>query len=275
MVYASDIKPETGNITKSKVFFENGNIKIIHGDFLTTNMVDENTIDLIVTSPPYNVGMNYNLFKDDISYNEYLEFTEKWLNKAYKLVKDDGRMCLDILLTKRRRKGIGQQSIYADITYIAKKVGWKHFSTIVWNKQNISKRTAWGSWLSAKAPYIMSPVEVIAIFYKNRWKKERDGKNDIEREEFINWTYGMWTFPGDARKNKEHPAPFPLELPKRCIKLFSYVGDVVLDPFLGSGTTLVAAALLNRKGIGVEIDEKYCRISKERLLDTLTRGVSF
>ena len=272
-----DIKREVdmGNmellkVTEEKVFFETmgGNIKIIHDDFLMTNLIEENSIDLIVTSPPYNVDIHYNSFQDDIPYEKYLEFTEKWLRKVYLLMKSDGRMCLNIPLDKSKgRKGAGFQSVYADIVNIAKKVGWRYFSTIIWNEGNISRRTAWGSWLSARAPYVIAPVEVIVIFYKERWQKIKKGESDITRKEFMEWTNGVWTFSGESKKKVGHPAPFPVELPKRCIKLFSFVGDTVLDPFLGSGSTLIACALLNRKGIGVEIDENYCELTKNRLMN--------
>lgn len=246
-----------------KVYFRFNDIVIYNDDFLTTDCVEENSIDLIVTSPPYNVDIHYGSFKDDISYEKYLEFTKKWLKKAYSLMKNDGRLCLNIPLDKL--KG-GQQSVYADIVTIAKEVGWKYQSTIVWNEQNISRRTAWGSWLSASAPYVIAPVEMIVVMYKKTWKKESNGISDISRDEFIEWTNGVWSFSGESKKRVKHPAPFPIELPKRCIKLFSFVGDVVLDPFLGSGTTLIACALLNRKGIGIEIDENYCEIAKQRLI---------
>jgi len=260
---------ESIKIEEGKLFFKDieGNIRIILDDFLKTNLIKEESIDLIVTSPPYNVDIHYNSFRDDIPYEKYLEFTEKWLKKAYLLTKVDGRLCLNIPLDKSKgRKEAGFQSVYADVVNIAKKVGWKYFSTIIWNEGNISRRTAWGSWLSAKAPYVIAPVEVIIVFYKNRWQKAKKGKSDITREEFMEWTNGLWTFPGESKKKVGHPAPFPVELPKRCIKLFSFVGDTVLDPFLGSGSTLIACALLNRKGIGVEIDENYCRLAKMRLL---------
>ncbi|MCD6522095.1 site-specific DNA-methyltransferase [Candidatus Calescamantes bacterium] len=256
-------------IGKGKVFYEamGGSIRVIHDDFLTTNLVKENSIDLIVTSPPYNVDIHYNQFKDDIPYDKYLEFTEKWLRKAFLLMKCDGRLCLNIPLDKSKgRKGAGFQSVYADIVHIAKKVGWKYFSTIIWNEGNISRRTAWGSWLSARAPYVIAPVEVIIIFYKERWQKVRNGKSDVSRKEFMEWTNGLWTFTGESKKKVKHPAPFPVELPKRCIKLFSFIGDIVLDPFLGSGSTLIACALLNRKGVGIEIDENYCALARDRLI---------
>jgi len=263
----NDLKPEA---KRGKVFFESkeGSIKIIHDDFLTTNLIEKNSIDLIVTSPPYNVEIHYNSFQDDIPYEMYLEFTVQWLRKAYSLVKSDGRMCLNIPLDKSKgRKGAGFQSVYADITNIAKEVGWKYFSTIIWNEGNISRRTAWGSWLSARAPYVIAPVEVIIIFYKERWQKIKKGESDITKHEFMEWTNGLWTFSGESKKKVGHPAPFPVELPRRCIKLFSFVGDTVLDPFMGSGSTLIACALLNRKGIGVDIDENYCGLAKNRLIN--------
>ncbi len=257
-------------VEREKVFFKakGGEITIINDDFLTTSTIPPDSIDLIVTSPPYNVDIHYESFRDDIPYERYLEFTKKWLRKALRLVKPDGRMCLNIPLDKSKgRREEGFQSVYADILAIAKEVGWKYFSTIIWNESNISRRTAWGSWRSASAPYVIAPVEVIVVLYRNRWKKTSgSGISDITREEFIEWTNGIWTFSGESRKKIGHPAPFPLELPKRCIKLFSFVGDVVLDPFLGSGTTLIACALLSRRGIGVEINRNYCELAKNRLI---------
>jgi site-specific DNA-methyltransferase (adenine-specific) len=248
-----------------KLYFQSNDIYIVNDDFLTTECVEENSIDLIVTSPPYNVDIRYNSYDDGIPHNIYLEFSQKWLEKAYNLLKNDGRFCLNIPLDKN--KG-GQQSVYADIVTIAKKIGFKYHSTIIWNEQNISRRTAWGSWLSASAPYVIAPVEMIAVLYKKRWKKTSgSGKSDITKEEFIEWTNGVWTFMGESKKRVGHPAPFPLELPRRCIKLFTFVGDTVLDPFLGSGSTLIVCVLTERKGIGVEIDRNYCEIAKQRLIN--------
>jgi len=247
-----------------KPFFEIDDTVIYNDDFFTTEVIEESSIDLVVTSPPYNVDIRYNSMDDKIPYPEYLKFTQKWLKKVYRLLKDDGRFCLNIPLDKN--KG-GQQSVYADIVTIAKEVGFKYHSTIVWNEQNISRRTAWGSWLSASAPYVIAPVEMIVVLYKKRWKKDSKGKkSNITREEFIEWTNGVWSFPGESKRRVNHPAPFPVELPKRCIKLFTFVGDVVLDPFLGSGTTLIACILTGRRGIGIEIDKRYCQIAKQRIL---------
>jgi site-specific DNA-methyltransferase (adenine-specific) len=237
------------------------NLTIYNKDFLTS-FLKADFVDLIVTSPPYNVGINYNQYQDSSSYQDYLNFSQKWLKQAFKVLKDDGRLCLNIPLDKN--KG-GNKSIGADLTVMAKKLGFNYHSTIIWNEGNISRRTAWGSWLSASAPYVIAPVEIIVVFFKKTWKKQKKGSSDINKKEFMDWTNGLWTFNGESKKRIGHPAPFPLELPKRCIKLFSYVNDVVLDPFLGSGTTLIACRQNNRRGIGVDIDAEYCKLAIKRI----------
>ena len=249
---------------ENKTFFESkkNNLKIIKDDFIKTKLIEKSSVDLTITSPPYNVDIKYNSHKDDVSYLDYLEFTEKWLKKTFLLTKDSGRLCLNIPLDKN--KG-GQQSVYSDILQIAKKIGWKYHSTIIWNEGNISRRTAWGSYMSASAPYVIAPVEVIIILYKENWKKLEKGKSTISKEDFIAWTNGLWTFSGESKKRIGHPAPFPIQLPERCIKLFSYENDVILDPFLGSGTTLIPCVKNNRKCIGVEFDKEYCQIAQKRL----------
>lgn len=243
-------------------YFQAGSICIFNDDILKTEAIENNTVDLIVTSPPYDVDIKYENYNDSIPYDQYLDFTRKWLKRCYDFAKDDGRLCLNIPLDKN--KG-GQHSVYADITTIAKEIGWKYQSSIIWNEQNISRRTAWGSWLSASAPFVIAPVEVIVVMYKKMWGKIRKGRSDITRKEFIEWTNGVWNFSGESRSRIGHPAPFPVELPKRCIKLFSFVGDTVLDPFLGSGTTLIACLETERIGIGVEINRSYCDLAIRRL----------
>ena len=260
---------QTGKRKKSKIvepFFKDDAICILHDDLLKTRQIAENSVDLTVTSPPYNLDMAYGRHNDGASYENYLKWTRDWLEKVYRLTKEDGRFCLNVPLDKNKN---GQQSVCADMTTLAKSVGWKYHSTIIWNEGNISRRTAWGSWKSASAPYVIAPVEVILVLYKNSWKKLNKGVSDVGRDEFMNWTNGLWTFKGESAKRVKHPAPFPKELPSRCIKMFSYVGDVVLDPFLGSGTTLIACAELKRNGIGVDLDLEYCKIAKERLFREL------
>jgi site-specific DNA-methyltransferase (adenine-specific) len=255
-------------IDAQAAYFQTDTVGIYHGDILTTTCIAEGLIDLVVTSPPYNVDVPYNSHDDRLTYDDYLDFNRQWLAKCYRLVKSDGRLCLNIPLDKN--KG-GQQSVCADLTTIAKQVGWKYHASIIWNEQNISRRTAWGSWLSASAPFVIAPVEMIVVFYKERWKKTSGSRtSDVGKEEFLEWTNGVWNFNGESKKRVGHPAPFPVELPRRCIKLFSFVGDTVLDPFLGSGSTLIACMGTGRKGIGVEIDEGYCELAKRRLIKEVT-----
>lgn len=250
---------------ESKIFWNQNGIKIINDNILATELLDNNSIDLVITSPPYNVDIQYNSHNDKLSYEDYLEFSKKWMSRVYDWLKDDGRFCLNIPLDKN--KG-GQQSVGADLTCIAKEIGFKYHSTIIWNEGNISRRTAWGSWLSASAPYVIAPVELIVILYKKSWKKiSGSKKSTILKKEFMEWTNGLWTFSGESKKKVGHPAPFPRELPKRCIKLFSFVDDTILDPFLGSGTTLIEAYINKRKGIGIEIDKSYCELTKKRLIN--------
>lgn len=252
---------------KKDLFFSENHVSIYNVDILKTDCIPENSIDLIVTSPPYNVDIHYNSHADNLSYEDYLDFTKKWLSKCFGFLKNTGRFCLNIPLDKN--KG-GQQSVYADITGIAKKIGFKYHSTIIWNEQNISRRTAWGSWLSATAPYVIAPVEVIVILYKKEWRRKATGKHsDINKKDFMEWTNGVWNFSGESKKRIGHPAPFPVELPRRCIKLFSFKEDIILDPFLGSGSTLIACIKTGRVGIGIEIDSKYCNLAKERILDEI------
>lgn len=247
------------------IYYKKDNMKLYNNDFLTMRSIKSNSIDLIVTSPPYNLDICYDNFNDGLEYDEYLKLCEKWLKKCLDVTKDDGRMCLNIPLDKS--KG-GYQSVGSDLTVLAKKVGWKYKTTIIWNEGNISKGSAWGSWMSASAPHIIAPVELIVVLYKKQWKKESGSKiSDITKEAFKEWTRGIWTFKGESKRKIGHPAPFPVELPKRCIKLLSYVGDTVLDPFMGSGSTVIAAGLNDRIGIGVDIDKGYCEIAKNRLIN--------
>ena len=247
-----------------KECFKHKSTILFKGSCLDENLFQKQFIDLIVTSPPYNVGIEYNSNDDELNYEQYLNFSEKWMTNCYNWSNTQARFCLNIPLDKN--KG-GHRAVGADLTKIAQKAGWIYQSTIIWNEGNISRRTAWGSWKSASAPFVIAPVELIVILYKDQWKKTNGTKvSDVTGDEFKDWTQGVWVFNGESKKRIGHPAPFPKDLPYRCIKLFSYQRDVVFDPFAGSGTTLIVAQSTNRIGIGVEIDGEYFKLAKNRIL---------
>ncbi|MCY4106854.1 MAG: site-specific DNA-methyltransferase [Chloroflexi bacterium] len=219
-------------------------------------------VDLTVTSPPYNLGKHYGKSDDALSLDAYLDFSERWLTNVYRWTAPTGRLCLNIALDTNLG---GKAPLAALLTTLALRVGWRYHATIIWNEGNISRRTAWGSWRSASAPHVIAPVEAIIVLYKGEWKRNRRGESSIGADDFKDWVWGIWEFPGESAKRIGHEAPFPLELPRRCIQLFSYVGDLILDPFAGSGTTLIEAIRSGRRAIGIEIEPHYIALARRRI----------
>jgi site-specific DNA-methyltransferase (adenine-specific) len=256
-------RPQTGDVPR---LYEDGldsPAQVWWGDSARLlEAVGDLQANLIVTSPPYSLGVDYGQagYADDQPYARYLEWVRTWAAHLRQVSAPDGRACINIPLDSN--KG-GKRAIYADYLRIFQDVGWTYQTSIVWNEQNISRRTAWGSWMSPSAPFVTAPVEMIAVFYKDTFRRPARGglRGDITRDEFLAWTLGTWTFAGANPKRVGHPAPFPEELPRRLIKLYSYPGDLVLDPFVGSGTTLIAATRLGRRSLGVEINEEFCKLS--------------
>jgi len=260
--------------------------QIICGDCIEIlNQIPDNSIDLVVTSPPYNLGINYDNYNDRIPWENYYNWCRKWMREIYRVLKPDGRFCLNhyfslgvgeqkkekIKKMKSRLPGYNiskeecRQSPLMDLNWIAtKEIGFKHHAVVFWTDITISKKTAFGSWLSASAPYICSPFEGILILYKQFWKKQTKGKTEIEKELFVKLVRGVWDL-GTVPKPLT-PAAFPKKLPEYCIRLLSYEGDIVLDPFSGSGTTCLVAKRLNRRYIGIEISPRYCEIARDRIL---------
>jgi site-specific DNA-methyltransferase (adenine-specific) len=247
------------------LYFEVTNCKLYCADMLHLAIAPE-SVDLIVTSPPYGLGKSYGVCTDDWSFDAYVSLFRDWMVRCYEWLKSDGRACVNIPLDVMvgGRRGMG-----AVLTNVLMDVGFQYHATIVWDKGYINARTAWGSWRSARAPNVITPVELIVVVYKHEWRKRVSGVSDLTRNEFMDWVRGVWSIKPESAKRLKHPAPFPLELPKRCIKLFSYVGDTVLDPFAGSGTTLLAAMMHNRQAIGIEIEPAYCELAKQRIIHYL------
>jgi len=219
--------------------------------------IDDESVDLVVTSPPYNVRKEYE--KEKLSGDEYLVFMSSVFSELYRVLKVSGRICFNVPFSMND-KGIPFY-ILPKIMNAFEKTPLKYRHLIVWDQLNSGSETAWGSWKSPSAPWLRHLTEFILLGYKDTWKKQHSGESDLTTDEFMKYTLDKWRFP--SKSNSKHPAPFPEELPHRCIKLFSYVNDVVLDPFLGSGTTMKVAQDLRRSCMGVEIEPKYIEMIKK------------
>jgi site-specific DNA-methyltransferase (adenine-specific) len=223
----------------------------------------EAAYNLIVTSPPYNLGVEYTDSDDKLDAFALPRFIANAAHAMFEAAHANGRLCLNIPIDTAGEGG-GIPS-YHDWLTALEAVGWRYRNTIIWNEGNISRRTAWGSWMSASAPNVICPCETILVMYKGSWRRGKAGTSDITAEEFKDWTLGHWTFPGENPKRVQHPAPFPEELAYRLIKLYSFQEDLVCDPFCGSGTTVAVAARLGRAAVGVDISEEYCKVASERV----------
>jgi len=226
-------------------------------------------VDLVVTSPPYNVGKEYgDSVNDRKSYEEYLEFARGWLEGAYRVLKYGGRIAVNVPSCIQQSARSRYAYMAFDYVKVMREVGFIDMDWIVWVKnQNglpVGRDTAWGSWCSPSHPYVRDACEYVIVMSKGSRKRvDKKGKNDIMPEEFKLFTTNVWIM--SPVKDREHPAVFPKELPYRLMKLYTWEGDVVLDPFSGSGTTLVVGLELRRKVIGIEIEERWCKVAVKRL----------
>ena len=267
------------------------NNKIYNGDSRELmSRMDERSIDLIVTSPPYGVGIDYDSWDDDKQISEYLNFTKEWLREAYRVLKDDGRIALNIPYEINRQDKGGRVYISAEIWMIMKEIGFGFFGIVDLEESSPhrSKTTAWGSWMSPSAPYIYNPKECVILAYKKKHKKEIKGTpqwegeyqmvpnekiegefrkklvyDEKDKKDFISLVYGQWNYFADTQQKTK--ATFSLDIPYRAIKILSYKEDIILDPFNGSGTTCLAAEMLGRKWFGLDICENYCKVANERI----------
>jgi len=222
--------------------------------------LDAGAVDLIVTSPPYGLDKPYGDAVDPAL--GWQVFMQTWLLEAYRVARDGGRLALNVPLdtTLGGYRPTGAEAILAAVG-----AGWTYRSSIVWLEDHISHRVGRGSVDSASAPHIIAPVELVALFSKGDWRREPPGPSDLAHEEWLEWTNGLWRFSGESRPWEGHPAPFPLALPWRLIKLLSFPGDVVCDPFVGSGTTALAALRLGRQVVGFDRNPGYIAAALRRV----------
>jgi len=259
--------------------------KVITGDCVEVMKdMPEGWVDLVVTSPPYSVGISYDVYDDNTTINQYLEFSEKWLSETYRILKDDGRICVNVPYEINLKERGGRIFIVSEIWNVMKKIGYNWFGIIDLEEDSPhrSKTTAWGSWMSPSQPYLYNPKECIIIAYKNSPKKIQKGEpqwkgvptlteegktkmvyKDEDKKDFMELVFGQWKYLNDSRPMTK--ATFSMDIPTKAIKILSYKNDIILDPFNGSGTSCVAAEINDRRWVGIELSENYSNIARERI----------
>jgi modification methylase len=232
----------------------------------TMDDLPDDSIHLMVTSPPYNAQKAYD---QDLTLSEYLDMLDRVWREVYRVLVPGGRACINVA-------NLGRKPYIPLHSFIIERmlaIGFLMRGEIIWDKAaSASPSTAWGSWQSASNPVLRDVHEYILVFNKDGFRRPKGEREDtITREDFLAWTKSVWSFPAVQARQIGHPAPFPVELPHRCIQLYTYLGDVVLDPFAGSGTTCLAAAQDGRRYVGYEINAEYCQLAESRLADEDTK----
>jgi site-specific DNA-methyltransferase (adenine-specific) len=269
---ASELRGQMRPTAPVQPYYRDDLVAIYHADSANLGFLRDGSVQLVVTSPPYNLGKDYGAARDDATYRGYLEWARVWCQELGRVLEPGGRLCLNIPLDINvgfdagGKRQPSKQPVLADFTeLLVRDLGFVYNTTILWLEGNVSRRTAWGSWLSASDPWVNTAAEAILVLSRGQRRRGGKGKtSDVERDEFLDWTLGLWTFPGQSTAQYGHPAPFPEELPRRLIHLFSFREDLVLDPFVGTGTTCRVAKTLGRRSIGVEIDPRYCEVAAQR-----------
>jgi len=227
----------------------------------TMSMIPADSVGLAFTSPPYNVGKDY---EADISLTDYLGLIKRVGQEIHRVLRPGGRYVINIA-NLGRKPYIPLHSFFYQLHL---ELGFLPMGEIIWQKAvGASSSCAWGSWLSAKAPRLRDIHEYLLVFAKQDFSRPDKGESDIARNEFLESTLSIWQIPPESARRVGHPAPFPVELAERVLKLYSYRGDVVLDPFAGSGSTCVAAATNQRHYVGFDISEKYCDLARSRIAE--------
>ncbi len=231
----------------------------------------DNSVHLMVTSPPYNVGKTYD---EDMTLDEYRAFMKRVMAEVYRVLVPGGRACVNVANLGRRP----YLPLHAFLIEDMLDLGFLMRGEIIWDKaSSASPSTAWGSWCSPRNPTLRDTHEYIMVLSKQTFSRpEVEGRQaTITRDEFLEYTKSVWRFPAEQASKVGHPAPFPVELPYRCIQLYTYSGEVVLDPFMGSGTTAVAALKAGRNFVGYELEEDYIRIAQKRIDAILDQQLLF
>jgi len=238
---------------------------IICGDSRNIDIPD-NTVHLMVTSPPYNAAKEYD---DDLTFQEYLGLLRDVFQECYRVLVPGGRAVVNVANLGRKP----YIPLSSHINLIMQEIGFLMRGEIIWDKAaSAGSSCAWGSFKSASNPCLRDIHEYILVYSKGEYKlprsnqeKEAGREDTIAKGDFIEQTKSIWSFSTESAKRVKHPAPFPVELPRRCIEMYSFAGDVVLDPFLGSGSTAIAAIRTGRRYVGVDISQEYCDISQSRI----------
>jgi len=220
----------------------------------------DNSVHLMVTSPPYNVGKMYD---ENLSLKEYRDLLKRVFKETYRVLVPGGRACINIA-------NLGRKPYLPLHSYIIEDmhdIGFLMRGELLWDKgSSASSSTAWGTYLEARNPVLRDVHEYILVFCKDTFTRANPHKrkSTISKEEFLEFTKSVWKFSAERASKVGHPAPFPVELPYRTIQLYTFEGDVVIDPFVGAGTTCIAALKTNRKYVAYDIDKNYCDLSERR-----------
>jgi site-specific DNA-methyltransferase (adenine-specific) len=232
---------------------------IYHASATEMSSLPDNGIALAFTSPPYNVGKEY---EGDVTLDGYLAMIRAVAQEVYRVLRPGGRYVVNIANLGRKP----YIPLHAFFYQLHTAVGFLPMGEIIWQKaKGASGSCAWGSWMSAKAPRLRDVHEYLLVFAKQSFSRPDAGQSDIERDQFMEATLSVWEIPAESARRVGHPAPFPVALAERVVQLYSYRDDVVLDPFMGSGTTCVAAARHGRRYVGYEIDAAYCELAAQRV----------
>ena len=239
---------------------------ILHASSESMSDLPNASVHLMVTSPPYNVGKDYD---EDLSLTEYLAFLKRVWAETWRVLVPGGRACINVANLGRKPYIPLHAMLIADML----ELGFLMRGEIIWDKgASASASTAWGSWQSASNPTLRDTHEYILVFSKGSFRREKvDGReSQISKEEFLEFTKSVWTFGAESARKIGHPAPYPAELPYRLIQLYTYSEEIVLDPFMGSGQSALAALKAGRHFVGYEVNEEYRKLALKRIAETPT-----